>query len=985
MGHDRDAERPSSKADELAPEEARRIEQARERAGRGAERRELLTEASVSVAFVLVALAMSQWLGDGAPGLPLAAFLAAVCAVLVRVEFEVGEACTRPVQLVLPALLLLLPAGDVPLVVALAHVAARLPDVARGRVPAERVLLCVADSWFCVAPALLVGLVGIPSGAPAQAALAAAAFATQLACDFAAAAVRFRVGIGSPVRSLVRPMAWVSLVDLLLTPVAVVVALAARAEPLAVAGVVPLAALLAVFARERRGRIENALELHRVTEETKERLQSIVRNASDLIAIVRPDGTIKTLTGSVASVFGPGWREAEGTSLLEHVHPDDAAPVAAFLAGAADKGAGESHESEWRIRYADGSWRHVAAAATNLLADPRVEGLVVTARNVDERKALEEQLRHRAFHDPLTALANRALFYDRIEHALSRRGADDRHVAVVYVDLDDFKPLNDRHGHGFGDELLVEVAHRLSARVRAADTVARLGGDEFGVLLEAVSGPNEPVQTAERLRDAIAEPFAVGGELVSLSASLGVALTGAGGHGVDELLRKADLAMYAAKRNGKGRLELYREAFEGPAVPAEGRASSWFRTGDEQREEVLSILARDDAPTIVFQPIADLRTGRVAGYEALSRFPDAQERPPDAWFAQAHRCGLGPDLEAKALARALTAPDRPAGTYLTLNLSPSSLAAPAVARVLPARLDELVIEVTENEVIADDPEIVAVIAALRERGARLAVDDTGSGYAGLTHVMRLAPDVIKLDRSLVAGVHGDPVKAALIESFVRYARQIDATVCAEGIETLDDLTRLADLDVAYGQGWAIGRPAAPWPGVAEEAGETCRRSLSAALDEPRAAGGHDAGLELLTLRLSRATCAPAITEVLGAVARELRADSVLVATRSGEVLARDGGPPALPAPNLGAPEAVVQLLAGDPHTPAPLREAMLAAGLGSCLRVPVRSGERHLGALQVACTEERAWSRHEIRRARIISHALGAALGRLEGPVLQAA
>ena len=270
------------------------------------------------------------------------------------------------------------------------------------------------------------------------------------------------------------------------------------------------------------------------------------------------------------------------------------------------------------------------------------------------------------------------------------------------------------------------------------------------------------------------------------------------------------------------------------------------------------MLEDPDGITMVFQPIMDLRTGRVAGYESLSRFNREPRRTPDLWFAQAHRCGLGYALEAKAiLARAGARRQPPAGTYLTFNLSPSSLLSDEVMRVLPERLDGLVIEITENELVSGDPAIHEALADLRARGARLAVDDTGAGYAGLTHVMRLQPDIIKLDRALTTGVDTDPAKAPLISSFVRYARDIDAAVCAEGVETLAELERLADLDVAYGQGYGIARPSAPWVPVAAGGdgglpallpGHAGRRRHGARAD-------HDRRLELLARRLAAVTTA----------------------------------------------------------------------------------------------------------------------------------
>ncbi|MGH2968525.1 MAG: diguanylate cyclase domain-containing protein [Solirubrobacteraceae bacterium] len=991
-------------ADRLSPEIANLIESARERAESGADRRERRTELGVSAAFACVATAMALALPHRSALSPAsAAWLLAICVVLLRIEFEVGEGRTRPVQLVLAPMLVLLPAPVVPLVVAVAHLLAGLPDIAARRVKAERAILSVANSWFSVGPALVVSLTGVPDGPSAWALIVTAALAAELGLDLAISALRLRLGLAIGISSQLRLFGWVYLVDVLLTPIALLAAVASLREPLAAGAVLPLAGLLAMFAQERRGRIENALELHRMARESEARLQSIVQNSSDLIAILERDGRIRTLTGSVAPLFGPSWREVLGSSLLDHAHPDDRALLTALLAGVANKAAGESLDLEWRIRRADGTWLHVETVATNLLDDPRLDGIVLTARDVDERKAFEEQLRHRAFHDPLTQLANRALFYDRIEHALAHEARDDRLVSVLFLDLDEFKQLNDRFGHAAGDELLIEVARRLRDCVRAIDTVARLGGDEFGVLLDFVSGSSEAVQVAERILAAFHEPVELGAGRVAVEASLGIAISAPEDRGVDELLRRADLAMYAAKRNRSRCWELYELALErvsvdgsSPGETAHDGRSTWYQRGDEQRQEILDCLQRDGAIEAVYQPIVDLRTGMISGYEALARFADPLNRPPNLWFAQAHRHGLGYQLEAKALRAALLAPGRPRGSYLTLNVSPSALASGEVQAVLPERLDGLVIEITENELASGEPALPAAIAAVRARGGRLAVDDAGSGYAGLKHVVRLAPDLIKLDRALIDGVHTDPVKAALIESFVRYAREIDAAVCAEGIETLDDLTRLAELDVTYGQGYAIARPGPPWAPVAAQAAAACSHSYAETLGlEPPATGDQlrDRRLDVITGLLANAADEDDLTSAMPAVARQLNAEAVAVSVLdgTGEQLVGVGrdGPLASGDRRLADDPAIRALLEcprlfhvlkSDPAADPRLIACMHELGYPSLLMLPLRCAGETIGLIEIYRAEERPWSREELGRARIVSHQLAGALERTRLP-----
>ena len=344
-----------------------------------------------------------------------------------------------------------------------------------------------------------------------------------MAADLAITWVRLGVGVGIDPRAELRGFAWLYLVDAGLACVGFLAALAGAAHPLLLLAVLPLGGLLALFAHERRGRIENALELQRAAQEGRERLQTIVRNSSDCILIVgrrRDDADADRLRRADLRRRVP----SRASPLLDHVHVEDAAQVRAFVASVAEK-PDEPQEAEWRMRYADGSFRHVAAAATSLLDDARVAGIVLTVRDVEDRKAFEEQLRHRAFHDALTGLANRALFYDRIEHALTRGARADAPVGVLFVDLDDFKTVNDTRGHADGDRLLQEVANRLTTCLRAGDTAARLGGDEFGVLVENVLEPGALEATAARVLEALRQPVELANGVVVVSASVGMAIS----------------------------------------------------------------------------------------------------------------------------------------------------------------------------------------------------------------------------------------------------------------------------------------------------------------------------------------------------------------------------------------------------------------------------------------------------------------------------
>jgi EAL domain-containing protein (putative c-di-GMP-specific phosphodiesterase class I) len=298
----------------------------------------------------------------------------------------------------------------------------------------------------------------------------------------------------------------------------------------------------------------------------------------------------------------------------------------------------------------------------------------------------------------------------------------------------------------------------------------------------------------------------------SLRCSAGVACYPVHARTPGALLQLADGALRWAKGSGRGRTRRY-------------DPEHVFVVTEEQREEFAGLIAQPDAVRPVFQPIVSLASGEPVGYEALARFQGSPHLPPSWWFSQAHRFGLGAALEAEAVRAALAA-DRPEGAFLSVNLSPSALAAPEVKDQLPTDLRGVVIEITEEERVLDVDALQRHLDPLRSRGARIAVDDAGEGYAGLQQVMSMRADIIKLDRSLVADVHADAAKIALIGSLVHFARSTGGLICAEGVETLDELRVLIHLGVAHGQGWALARPGEPWPRVNAEAAHICRELRS---------------------------------------------------------------------------------------------------------------------------------------------------------------
>src|SRR3954447_5127524 len=463
---------------------------------------------------------------------------------------------------------------------------------------------------------------------------------------------------------------------------------------------------------------------------SRDLLHALVENASDLILVVTPEGEIRSATGATREVLGEDPASCQGRTLVEFVHPHDCMLLNGLMTGALAAGPGATERVGWRMRHGEGRWVDVEAMATNLLHDEHVAGLLLSCRDISANKAFEEQFRHRAFHDPLTQLPNRALLLDRIDHALAR---ERRTIALLFVDLDDFKVVNDTLGHAAGDALLTAVAARLRGCLRSADTAARLGGDEFALLIEEVVDPSEGERVAARVLDTMRRPFSLHGEPVHVNVSVGLVIAKAASVSVDELLRRADFAMYAAKRNGKARSEQFDattdrelvEQFERTApVNDEAERVTWFARAEEQRAEIEHVL-EDPAARIAhaFQPVVDLRTGLVAGFEALSRFTDSR-RPPNAWFAQAHRCGLGIELEIAAARAQLETPHRPLGTRLSINLSPTAMLSAEAENLLDGDLSHLLLEVTEDELMAEGGQLEERLGEVRPRGARPAGGDT---------------------------------------------------------------------------------------------------------------------------------------------------------------------------------------------------------------------------------------------------------------------
>jgi diguanylate cyclase (GGDEF)-like protein/PAS domain S-box-containing protein len=573
-----------------------------------------------------------------------------------------------------------------------------------------------------------------------------------------------------------------------------------------------------------RKRAETELRAHRdhlerlVTERTAEvvasgqalrdsetRLRQIAENSQEVFWLAEPDGRVVYLSPAFDRLFGvPRERVTrDWQAVLEAVPPDDHAGVALLWDEASR---GRAAECTYRVARPDGSTAWVLTRAFPVLgAAGEVCRVAGATEDVTERKRMEDQLLHDAFHDALSGLPNRALFEDRLRHALDRlpRRHDARGFAVVMLDLDRFKRVNDSFGHVAGDRLLVAVAERLRAVMRLGDTVARFGGDEFAILLDDLPGPDAALRAAERIQAALAVPFALEGHEVSVTASAGIAVSDPAAR-PDELVRKADTAMYRAKERGGAQCEVFDRGMHAQAL-AHVRVEAELRRALERNEL-----------RVAYQPIVELATGRITGFEALVRWlhPERGLLGPGAFLDVAQEAGLIVPMDRWVLREACLQLRRwdegPGGRPLSMsvNLSARQFAQPDLVDYVAATLAEvglpagrLRLEITEGVLVGRDDE--TVLGRLRELGVHLVIDDFGTGYSSLAYLHRLPIGTLKVDRSFLSRDAGN---FAIVRAVVTLAQSLGMGVVVEGVETADHAARLLGLGADCVQGYLYSPP-----------------------------------------------------------------------------------------------------------------------------------------------------------------------------------
>jgi diguanylate cyclase (GGDEF)-like protein/PAS domain S-box-containing protein len=545
-----------------------------------------------------------------------------------------------------------------------------------------------------------------------------------------------------------------------------------------------------------------------VTQQRERRFRALVQSSQDLVFVFDASGSVTYASPSCEQVLGYEPAMMIGPDRGKIIHADDMEGLRAGMERAIATSGGRA-SLQMRVQHRDGEWVWIEGVATNLLDDPAVAGVVVNARDITERVSAEHALRHQALHDPLTGLANRTLFNDRLEHAITRSKRHGGYVAVMIVDLDGFKTVNDSLGHQVGDDLLMAVAERFRDALRAYETVARLGGDEFAILLEDLDTPEQGGLIAQRVLDSLATPIDLGNREVAIGASIGIAIAERDAQNPERLLSHADTAMYRAKREGKGCYRGFEQSMHAAAVER------------LELEQALRVAIALGALTVDYQPIVNMHTGVVTGFEALARWCDPEKGAirPDVFIPIAEETNLIIDLGRVILAQACeqTAnwrrqfPER--NLNIAINISPSQLAHPSFLTDVQSTLTEtgldpsdLVVEITESALTDQSGRVISTLDQLRRTGIRVAIDDFGTGYSSFAALAELPIDILKIDKRFIDNVALNHQGRGFVNAIIQLAQTLGLETVAEGVESEEQRAALVELGSTHFQGFLYAAP-----------------------------------------------------------------------------------------------------------------------------------------------------------------------------------
>ena len=537
------------------------------------------------------------------------------------------------------------------------------------------------------------------------------------------------------------------------------------------------------------------------------RFQALTESAMDIVSVLDREGRILYQSPSVRHLLGFEPQDMIGLSKFDMVHSDDADLLRASFHQLVEKGTLDK-PVEFRVRASSGEWRNLEAIGKNCLDIPAVGGIILNVRDVTDRRAIEARIQHLAFHDALTGLPNRLLIQDRISQAISRAQRSGQKFAVMFIDIDNFKNINDTLGHDAGDDLLRGMAQRLLESVRQHDTIARQGGDEFIVLLDEIDGRRGATRGAQKILEALRAPFKVAGLDQHISGSIGLALYPDDGPDAATLLKNADTAMFHGKALGKNSYQFFIPQMN-TAVKRRAAMESNLRAAVKQRDF-----------SIVYQPQIDLNTGEIVALESLVRWvsEDSGTMMPSEFIPLAEETGLISELgrwvllESCRQNKAWQDMGLPA-RRIAVNLSARQLMdkgfIDAVTEILAetgleARYLEL--EITESQVMRQGEGSVMLLNQIADMGVHIAVDDFGTGYSSLSYLKRLPIGTLKIDQSFIRDITVDPNDTAIVVAIINMAKSLDLQIVAEGIETAGQLALLRSHGCGVGQGFYFSVP-----------------------------------------------------------------------------------------------------------------------------------------------------------------------------------